>query len=74
MVCGWQSLSRTLPLFPFRPLSSFGAIDDSTAFSGRLHPVSSAMRDVPHYWTADQVQRVLDALKGRAMNCIGVCG
>ena len=30
------------------------------------------MMDVPYYWTADQVQRVLDALKGRAMNCIGV--
>ena len=32
------------------------------SFSGRLRIVYSATMDVPHYWTADQVQRLLDAL------------
>ena len=32
----WQSLITTLPLLGLRELPSFGAIDDSTAFSGRL--------------------------------------
>ena len=29
---------------------------------GRVGPVYSAIMNVPHYWTADQVKRLLDAL------------
>ena len=58
----WQSLHPTLPLLAVGLLAPLGAIDDSTSCCGRVRPVYSAIMDVPHYWTADQVQRLLDAL------------
>ena len=43
----WQSLHPTLPLLGLRELPSFGAIDDSTALSGRVSPVYSARHGCP---------------------------
>ena len=62
MVCGWQTLIQTLPLLPSRPVSWFGAKLLTLSAFGRVRLVYSAIMDVPHYWTADQVQRLLDAL------------
>ena len=48
--------------FPARPLRPFGRIGDGWPLSGRLRSAYSASMEVPHYWTADQVHRLLDAL------------
>ena len=46
-----------------RALSSFVEDADTEVLRGRVLLVYSAiMADVPHYWTADQVGRLLDAL------------
>ena len=56
----WQSSTQTLPLSARRPWPSFGAVGDGAPLSGRVVPVYYATMDVPHYWTADQVQRLLE--------------
>ena len=43
----WQTLITTLPLLAFWRLPSFGAIDDSTALSGRVRSVYSARHGCP---------------------------
>ena len=48
--------------FGLRPAPALGGIDDDAHLFGRVRPVYYAHMDVPHYWTADQVQRLLDAL------------
>ena len=48
--------------FSARSLRPFVRIGDGRPLSGRLHQVYSATMDVPHYWTAEQVQRLLHQL------------
>ena len=57
--------SATFGVVAVPPLGGMG---DGLSLSGRVRPaqcagqVYSAAMDVPHYWTADQVQCLLDAL------------
>ena len=53
---------QTLPLLAAWPLVPLGALADIAPLSGRVRQVYSATMEVPHYWTAAQVQRLLDAL------------
>ena len=48
--------------FGIRPVPAFWGIGDGVPLFGRVRSVYYAYMEVPHYWTADQVQRLLDAL------------
>ena len=48
--------------FGLRSVPALGGIDDGVPLFGRVRPVYYAGMEVPHYWTADQVQRLLGAL------------
>ena len=58
----WQSWAQTLPHLTPHARCSYRGRPDNLPISGRVRSVQSASMDVPHYWTADQVQRLLDAL------------
>ena len=60
--CRWQSLAQSLPPWCSGDGSTRGEIDDSRLLLAEFGYVYSAIMDVPHYWTADQVKRLLDAL------------
>ena len=53
---------QTLPLSAIRSMPPLWGIADGALLFGRVRPVYYAGMDVPHYWTAEQVQRLLDAL------------